>query len=175
MTAVTNRVLLVEDEADTAASMRAILEQAGYDVVWARDGGQAHSSFRMYTPDFVVLDLILPGESGFEICERMKQVNEQVPILVVTAIELADSRKLAERVGANGYLVKPVDPDILLRCIEEISERVWAQTHVDGPRTSSVVRFRCGCGRRFRVSSSHRGKALTCPSCGEGLMVPRHD
>lgn len=172
---VVNRVLLVEDDPETAAVMKSLLESQHYTVILAKDGGQAQSSFVMRKPDMVILDLILPGESGFEICERLKQTDPQVPVLILTAMTLDDARNLATRVGADAYLTKPVRGEQLFAAIRQTAEAVWARFHTDGRREQGEpVRFQCGCGRRFKVSPSHRGKQLTCPSCGEPVMVPRH-
>lgn len=173
--ALAHHVLLVEDDADTAQSTKTLLEQHGFHVKIAKDGGQAHSSFAMHKPDFVILDLILPGESGFEVCEHMKQKDDSVPVLVVSAITLPDARSLAERVGADGYLIKPYEPAELLAKIEEIAQRVWERTHLSRPTEKSRVRFSCSCGKRFKVGPAHRGKTLTCSDCGAPIVVPRHD
>jgi DNA-binding response OmpR family regulator len=173
--AVAHRILFVDDEPDTATFVKDFLEGEGFQVTIAKDGGQAQSTFVMRKPDFVILDLILKGESGFEICERMKQIDENVPVLVLSAIDMDDARSLAQRVGADGYLTKPFDPEELLENIRAISERVWEKTHLDQPKEEKRIRFTCRCGKRFKVSPLHRGKTLTCPECGEPLVVPRHD
>ncbi|MFQ5732034.1 MAG: response regulator transcription factor [Planctomycetaceae bacterium] len=173
--AIAHQILVVDDESDTSDFLKDLLEQHGYKVILAKDGGQAHSAFTMHKPDFVILDLILPGESGFEICERMKAFDEAIPVLILTAIDMDDSRRLAQRVGADGYLTKPFDPNELLDNIVAISERLWEKTHLQKPRTGRErIRFTCRCGKRFKVSTSHRGKTLTCPECGEHLVVPTH-
>lgn len=169
-----HQILLVEDEPETASFLKDLLERQGYAVTVAKDGGQAHSIFSMHKPDFVILDLMLPGESGFEICERFKQMEESVPILVLSVIDMDDSRSLAARAGADGYLVKPFDPNELLSSINEIAEAVWRRTHLEQPEEPARIRFSCRCGKRFKVSSIHRGKSLTCPRCGETVIVPRH-
>jgi len=171
---VAHQILLVEDDASSAESMKSVLESEGYHVTVAKDGGQAQSSLVMRKPDFVILDLMLPGESGFEVCQRFKQTEENIPILVVTAIELDDSRQLAERVGADGYLSKPVDPVELLEKVATISQQNWERTHLHRTRSGEKMKFRCRCGKKFRVSPQHKGKTLTCPDCGEPLIVPRH-
>ena len=173
--AVAHQILLVEDDPDCAAALKILLEQEGFRVAIARDGGQAQSTFVMRKPDFVILDLILPGESGFEICERLKHTDPGVPILVVSAIDLPESRRLASKVGADGYLTKPFELDELVANIRRIADAVWERTHLDHPRETGRVRFSCRCGKRFKVSAAHRGKSLTCPECGEPLSVPRHD
>lgn len=173
--AIANSILLVEDERDTADFLKELLESKGYRVVVAKDGGQAHSAFAMHKPDFVIMDLILPGESGFEICERMKQKESGIPVLILSAIELPDARSLAKRVGADGYLTKPFDPNELLEEITNIAERVWEQTHIKKDAESGDrIRFKCVCGKKFKVSAEHSGKSMTCPDCGEPLTVPAH-
>lgn len=168
-----NLVLVVEDDVDSAEILRAILERQGLKVRVAKEGGQAQATFVMQKPDFVILDLILPGESGYEICERLKHTDDSVPILIVTAIDLQDSRDLAERVGADGYMTKPYEPADLLAKMQEVAKRVWERNHLDQEPDPTRVRFNCSCGKKFKVSSSHKGKSMTCPQCGEPLMVPR--
>ncbi len=170
-----NLVLVVDDEPEHAQFLKQTLEQRHIAVRIAKDGGQAAANFSMHKPDFVILDLVLPGESGFEICERIKANDEGVPVLVVTAIDMDDSRELAQRVGADGYLVKPVTPEQLMQAIRDIAERVWQATHLHDRKSDAGerIRFHCGCGKRFKVSASHRGKSLTCPQCGEPLVVPK--
>lgn len=173
--ALAHNVLLVEDSADEAADFKRLLEGRGHSVSIAKNGGQALSSFVMRKPDFVILDLILPGESGFEVCDRLKQANDRVPVLVLSAIDLEDARKLARRVGADGYLTKPCDPQTLFQTIDDLTQTVWERTHLDQPREQERVRFTCECGKRFKVSPVHRGRTLTCPDCGETLVIPRHN
>ncbi|QDT25384.1 response regulator transcription factor [Gimesia panareensis] len=174
---IVNHILVVEDEQDTAFFLKTLLEEHGFHVSLAKDGGQAHSSFTMHKPDFVILDLIMPQESGFEICEHMKQRESEVPILILTAIDLPESRQLASRVGADGYLLKPFDPDELLALIREIADDVWEQEHLTDQRAQAEerVQFFCHCGKKLRVRSKHRGRTMTCPACNEPLIVPLHD
>ncbi len=173
--ALAHHILLVEDDSAAADSLKALLEQHGYRVQVAKDGGQAHSAFRMRRPDFVITDLILPGENGFELIDRMKRSDESVPVLVLSAISLEDSRALSERLGADGYLTKPAAPDNLLAEIREIAQRVWERTHLGGQKEEKRIRFNCRCGKKFKVSPVHRGRTLTCPDCGEPLIVPRYE
>ena len=174
---IVHRILVVEDDPDTAAFLKALLEREKYDVTVAKDGGQAHSMFVMKKPDFVILDLILPGESGYEVCERLKTLERNVPVLILTAIELDDSKTLAARVGADAYMTKPFDPDELLVQIKQTAHEVWTRSREERSHADehTPVRFACKCGKRFKVARQHRGKTLTCPNCGEPVLVPRHD
>lgn len=168
-----NVVLVVEDEADSADLLKTILERQGFKVRIAKDGGQAQATFVMQKPDFVILDLILPGESGFEICERLKHTDDTIPVLIVTAIDLPESRELATKVGADGYVTKPYNPDELIATMRQVANTVWEKTHLGHEADPMRIRFVCSCGKKFKVSSTHRGKNLTCPQCGEPVAVPR--
>ena len=175
--AIVHRILVVDDEADTAAFLKSLLEKNGYEVTIAKDGGQAHSMFVMRQPDFVICDMLLPGETGFEVCERLKTLDRKVPVMALTAIDMDDARNLARRVGVDHYMTKPFDPADLLGRIKLIAEEVWARTRAeaDDGDLSKPVRFACRCGKKFKVAHQHRGKTLTCPNCGEPVLVPRHD
>ena len=168
-----NLVLLVEDDADSANMTKLILEREGMSVKIAKDGGQAQSFFVMQKPDFVILDLILPGESGFEICDRLKHSDDTIPILIFSAIDSDESRALAKRVGADGYLTKPVEPERLMATIRQVAESVWSKARQENTKESSDrIRFACICGKRFRVSTTHKGRSMVCPQCGEPMTVP---
>jgi len=168
-----NLVLVVEDDAAVADELKSALEHHHVQVRIAKDGGQAQASFSMHKPDFVIVDLILPGESGFEICERFKLADATIPVLIISEMDRPDSRELADRVGADGYLAKPIDPKVLVETVREIADRLWRKTHGEPEAEATRIRFVCICGKKFKVSPTHRGKTLTCPQCGEPLMVPR--
>jgi DNA-binding response OmpR family regulator len=174
--AIVNQVLLVEDDRDEAAFLKTFLEQHGIEVHVARDGGQAHSAFTMRKPDLVLLDLILPNKvTGYEVCERMKHADDSVPVLILSAIELDDSKDLAQRVGADGYVTKPYDPDELLQTIRDTADAVWRRTHVDiDDLRAERVKFECPeCGKKLKVSGAHKGHRMNCPHCGTSVNVPR--
>ena len=172
---VVSRVLVVDDHRPDQDWFRQTLSAAGMTAEIAKDGGQAHAMFTMHKPDFVLLDLILPGESGYEVCQRFKQVEKTVPVLIVSEVELADSRRLAERVGADDYVTKPIAADALVTTIKEVGERVWRRYHLgEEPKSEERVRFSCSnCERRIKVKAAYRGRPLSCPECGHITVVPR--
>lgn len=173
VSAVVRQILLVEDEPEWAEQIRTLLERAGFEVRVAPDGGLAQSMFVARRPDVVLLDLILPGESGFEILRHLKHVDASVPVVIVSAIRLGDALRLAERLGADAYVVKPFEPDELLRAIRTVGDRHWRQTLSMHASRSDRIHFACRCGKRFRVSRTHAGRTLPCPQCGEAVTVPR--
>lgn len=173
-----NRILVVEDNKEEAEFLKTFLSSKKYTVEIAKDSGQAHVAFSMHVPDFVLLDIILPNDvSGFEVCERMKKENQHIPVVMLTAIDMDDARSLAARVGADGYITKPYDPDDLIQQIRVIAEEVWKRRHLGtGSDEGEKVRFSCSeCGKRLKVKSSHRGRTLNCPRCGQPVVVPVFD
>lgn len=175
---IVNRILVVEDDRDEAEFLKTLLQQKKFEVEIARDAGQARAAFNMHLPDFVILDAILPNDvSGFEVLERMKQSDKNVPVLMLTAIDMDDARALAERIGADGYMTKPYDPDELLEQILTIAEHVWAKKHLGTePKPKEKIRFSClECGKHMKAKASHRGRTLNCPQCGQAVVVPHHD
>jgi DNA-binding response OmpR family regulator len=171
------QVLVIDDDPAFVQFVKAALEPRRITVRAAKDAGQALMTMQLHQPDFIILDVILPGESGFEICERIKLREEKLPVLFVTAIDMDDARDLAQRVGGDGYLVKPVTAETLLAKVQEVADKAWrrgrAAEPVEAEEEDDRIRFACTCGKRFKVSASHRGRSLTCPQCGDPLIVPR--
>ena len=172
---VVNRVLVVEDDPVQRDHIKGVLSAAGFSVETAKDGGQAHAAVAMNKPDFVILDLILPNESGFEVCERIKQQDSAIPVMVYSEIKLEDAKLLAARVGADDYLAKPASDEQLVTEVRRVAEELWRKLHLDPPSDSGEkVRFPCPhCEVKMKVKGSHRGRQLTCPNCGVRITVPR--
>jgi two-component system alkaline phosphatase synthesis response regulator PhoP len=102
-------ILVVDDEARIAKLVRDYLERAGFDVLDARDGETALTLARLEQPDLIVLDLMLPGVDGLDICRRLRQ-ESGVPIIMLTArVEEAD-RIVGLELGADDYVTKPFSP-----------------------------------------------------------------
>ena len=171
--ALTQNILIVEDKPDTGDYLQGLLEKHGFAVRVAKDGGQAHAYFAMYKPDLAIVDCILPGESGFEVCQRMKQEREYVPVLLMTVIDSESARILAGRVGADAYLTKPIRTKSLLQQIHLISQKIWKQERKPSQKSKGRITFQCECGKRYKVSLKRRGTLMTCTQCFKPLLVPR--
>ena len=168
-------LLLVGMPGEPQTRLRQDLESRGLRISLAKDGGQAHASFSMRKPDAVVIDLLLPGESGFEVCEWMKRSEPGIPVVILTEIEMPEARELAGHVGADDYLISPCEADVLIEHLKIANQLNWEKTHLEQPKEAGRVRFQCRCGKKLKVSTSHRGKSMSCPNCGETLTVPQHD
>jgi len=133
------RILLVEDNARLAASIRDYLKQQGYDVLVEGDGRAVAARFARHDPDLVVLDLMLPGCDGLDVCRELR-ARDDVPILILTARGDAVDQVLGLGLGADDYVVKPVEPRVLLARIEALLRRVQASPQ-SGERRLAVGRL----------------------------------
>lgn len=103
------RILIAEDERNIAESLRFLLTREGHEVSLALDGAEALAMVRRARPDALVLDLMLPKRSGFDILKELRAVAETrtLPILMLTAKGQADDRQTAEDLGVDAFLTKP--------------------------------------------------------------------
>jgi phosphate regulon transcriptional regulator PhoB len=123
------RVLVVEDEEDIRALVRYNLEQEGFGVEDARDGAEGYESIRRHAPDALVLDLMLPGMSGLELCQKLRAETptQALPIVILTAKSSEVDRVLGLEMGADDYVVKPFSPRELVARIRAVLRRSHAQ------------------------------------------------
>ncbi len=119
-------ILVVDDEARIVKLVRDYLERAGFDVLTARDGETALTLVRLERPDLIVLDLMLPGVDGLDVCRRLRQ-ESAVPIIMLTArVEEAD-RIVGLELGADDYVTKPFSPRELVARVRAALRRATGQ------------------------------------------------
>ncbi len=123
------RVLVVDDEAGNRELLEAILTEDGYRVEQADNGVRALAQATAAPPDLILLDLMMPGMNGFEVCQRLKQdpATASVPVIVVTALAQIKDKEAALTSGADDFLTKPVNT-------EDLRTRVAAMLKVRGIR-----------------------------------------
>lgn len=115
-------ILVVEDETHLAIGIKYNLEEEGYRVVVVGDGASAlkHVTGHPGEVDLVILDIMLPGMSGYAVCESLRESGENMPILILSARTLAEDRTRGFDVGADQYLSKPFDLDELLSRVKNL-------------------------------------------------------
>ena len=118
----TKTVLLVDDEATLVATLRYNLEREGYRVVTASDGDKALTVARQERPDLVLLDLMLPGIDGFEVCRILRR-ETSVPILMLTARAGEVDKVVGLELGADDYVTKPFSTRELLARVRALLRR----------------------------------------------------
>ena len=133
-------VLVVDDDSRIRSLLSRFLQSNGYRVTTAAHAGEAREHFKGLAFDLLVLDVMMPGETGFELARSIRTTSN-VPILMLTAkTEVAD-RLMGLEIGADDYLGKPFDPRELLLRINSILRRVTAPPPVSAPTGPEVVRF----------------------------------
>lgn len=123
-------ILVVEDEPAIASAVAARLHSAGYQVEVATDGPSGVTRCDELRPDLVVLDLMLPGMDGLEVCRRIQR-DRHVPVLMLTALDDETDLLVGLKVGADDYLTKPFSPRELVARIQSILRRVDAARATD--------------------------------------------
>lgn len=123
-------VLVVDDEADVRNMIAAGLRRAGFTVIEAADGSSAINKARTLSPDLVLMDVMLPGMSGFEICRALKSESgtARIPIIFVTAKTDEIDRIVGLELGAEDYIVKPFSPRELVLRVKAALRRGRAET-----------------------------------------------
>jgi len=116
-------LLLVEDDERVRRFIVRGLESEGYTVAVASDGPQGFAAAKLQTFEVVILDVMLPGYSGKELCQRLRTAGVGAPILMLTALDAVEDKVDGLRNGADDYLTKPFDFDELLARIEALSRR----------------------------------------------------
>jgi DNA-binding response OmpR family regulator len=116
-------VLVVDDDPTVSDVVSRYLERAGYQVTRAGDGSGALAEFHRNPPDLVVLDLMLPGIDGLEVCRRLRQHAEQVPVIMLTALGEEADRVLGLQLGADDYVTKPFSPRELVLRVQSVLRR----------------------------------------------------
>ncbi|PKG82126.1 hypothetical protein CXF85_14590 [Colwellia sp. 75C3] len=116
------RILLIEDEAEISRLTAMYLDAEGYQVSVIDDGSLAIEAIKATQPELIILDLMLPGMSGIEICKLAREFYQQ-PILILTACDDDVSEVSLLKMGADDYLVKPLRPHVLVARIEALLRR----------------------------------------------------
>jgi two-component system chemotaxis response regulator CheY len=112
------KILVVDDSAMTRRSLRQILENAGCEVVEAEDGLSALERYYIEKPDAVLLDLVMHGMYGLEVLQKLRELDAEARIVVVSADIQSSSLELAEHAGAKAFINKPFDKAEILVALD---------------------------------------------------------
>jgi len=163
-----HRILLVEDEESLAIGLEYNLKEEGYAVTLAADGKQAIDRFASGSFDLVVLDIMLPYLDGFQVAERMRGKDPQIPILMLTARGGLKDRLKGLEIGADDYMTKPFHLDeLLLRVKGMLRRKEWYQTKTDenpvacfGSYTIHFDTLMCQSGKNEFQLTAHEAMVL---------------
>ena len=120
------KILIIEDDISTSQFLSYTMEREGYQAVTALDGIDGLKKALTEKPDLIILDLMLPGLDGFELCHRLRAyarayaVTTDIPVLILSAKAQDADKSAAFKVGANYYIVKPADPANIVDAVKNI-------------------------------------------------------
>jgi two-component system response regulator MprA len=120
---MSTHILVIDDDTRLTSALRRTLAYEGYQVSSAANGETALAQVRLKPPDLVILDLMLPGMDGLEVCRRLREAGEQMAILMLTARDTVMERVTGLEMGADDYLVKPFASAELLARIKVLLRR----------------------------------------------------
>ncbi len=114
------KILIVDDDPDIRKITTRFLSTQGYEIAVASDGFEAGARVMDFNPDLLVLDLVMPGMDGFEVCKRIKENprTSHIKVLAITGYDTEENRDQIMKAGADGYLAKPVENARLLEEVE---------------------------------------------------------
>lgn len=144
-------ILLIEDDPQTAQMVRFYLEREGFTVIVANDGPTGEKAFRQYSPHLILLDIMLPGVDGLELCRRIRR-QSNTPILMLTARTEDTDKAIGLGVGADDYLTKPFSPIELIARVKALLRRAY---QYNAPPQSAFLG-----GARLRLDPARRTVAL---------------
>ena len=130
-------ILLVEDEAAIGEGLTTSLEAEGFRLHWVRDGDDALDAWHRHDPDLILLDLMLPGLSGIEICRRIRAESD-VPIVMLTAKDTEVDRIVGLELGADDYVTKPFSTRELIARVRAVLRRGRATPPATSDTTAAV-------------------------------------
>lgn len=116
------KILLCEDNDDIRKMLAMRLEVVGYTVLQARDGEEGLGIIKQQQPELVIMDLMMPKMTGFEVCRMVKfdEMYKDIPIIVLSALDQQRDREKALEAGADAYFIKPFDLELLLNKVSSL-------------------------------------------------------
>ena len=109
-----SRILIIDDDEMVLQTMQTLLQDSGYDVIATADGPRGLELFKGHAPDLVLLDLALPSMNGLEVLRKIRDIDRDVKIIMITGYGSEESSQVARRYGAYDFLQKPVGSKALL-------------------------------------------------------------
>lgn len=136
------KVLVAEDDENLRTGLVEILEREGYEALSARDGEEAMKLFHSARPDFVCLDIMMPRESGYDVCRKIRAENAAVPIIFISAKSEEIDRVLGLELGADDYIVKPFGVREVVARIRAVTRRCLAARQAEKTEPAPSFRMR---------------------------------
>ncbi len=131
------KILIVDDDANISELLKIYFENEGYDVKTAADGAEGINFFKIFEPDLVLLDIMLPKKDGWQVCREIREMSSK-PVIMVTAKGEVFDKVLGLELGADDFVVKPFDMKELSARVKAVLRRYQAHTN---PSDEEVIKF----------------------------------
>ena len=135
-----SKILVVDDDPNISDLLKMYFENEGYEVKVANDGAEGINFFKMYEPDLVLLDIMLPKKDGWQVCREIREISSK-PIIMVTAKGEVFDKVLGLELGADDYMEKPFDTKELVARVKAVLRRYKAVPETNGESEVRVVTF----------------------------------
>ena len=133
------QILLVEDDVNFGTVLRDYLQMNGYKVVLARNGLEGFEKFKKNEFDVCILDVMMPYKDGFTLAKEIRSKDKSIPVVLLTAKSMKDDVLKGYKIGADDYLTKPFDADILLKKLEVLIQRTQKSVQKSKPKSRIVI------------------------------------
>ena len=133
------QILLVEDDVNFGTVLRDYLQLNGYKVVLARNGLEGFEKFKKNEFDICILDVMMPYKDGFTLAKEIRTKDKTTPIVFLTAKSMKEDVLKGYKIGADDYLTKPFDADILLKKLEVLIHRTQKSIQKSKPKSKIVI------------------------------------
>ena len=153
------KILVVDDDPNISELLRIYFENEGYEVKTVGDGAEGVSVFKMYEPDLVLLDIMLPKKDGWQVCREIRELSSR-PIIMVTAKGEVFDKVLGLELGADDFVVKPFDLKELSARVKAVLRRYQAQ---GAPHDDEVIRFDNIEISKLKYELKLKGKSIDIP------------
>lgn len=135
------KVLIAEDDRDFGNILTQYVTISGFDVTLGRDGKEAWELFTSNKPDICVLDVMMPEMDGFTLAEKIKEVQPDIPVIFLTAKSLKEDIVRGLKIGADDYITKPFDPEVLILRINNILKRAYSSANDEFKISNTVLKY----------------------------------
>jgi DNA-binding response OmpR family regulator len=135
------KVLLAEDDRDFGNILSQYISISGYDVSLGRDGKEAWELFNKEKFDICVFDVMMPEMDGFTLAEKVKEKQQDIPLIFLTAKSLKEDIVKGLTIGADDYITKPFDPEVLLLRINNILKRAYSSSNDEFRISDTVLKY----------------------------------
>lgn len=135
------KILIAEDDIDFGNILSQYVSISGFEVILARNGKDAWEKFTENKPDICVLDVMMPEMDGFTLAEKIKQSDQDIPFVFLTAKSLKEDIVKGLKIGADDYITKPFDPEVLILRLNNILKRVYSTVNDEYSLSSTTLKF----------------------------------